>query len=360
MINVGIIGCGRIADLHQRAYVGNPAARVCAVCDVDAECAKARRRDWKADSAYTDYRDLLDDPGVDAVEILTPHALHEPMAVDAAAAGKHIALQKPMSTSLDSAQRILEAVSAAGVVFKVTDNYPFYPPLARAKALIDEGAIGEPLSLRMKFLGGRWQGGWEVPEETWGWRVEEARQGRGLQTFDHGHHLWTTAWFFLGAFERVVSWIDRSEDIAGCPMPIDCPAVIMWKHRAAKRYGICDYVHAGDLPIPSKYYACDEWFELTGSAGLILVRRCTGEVDPGPALRLFNAAGWQDFDVESDWAAGFVEANRNFLAAIEGREAPLLDGADALHVLRFAFALRRSSDLRREVAVDEPKEVLEK
>ncbi|HQL83548.1 MAG TPA: Gfo/Idh/MocA family oxidoreductase, partial [Spirochaetota bacterium] len=70
-INVGFIGCGRISDLHYPGYKSAGEARVYAVCDADPDTAAARKRQWKAAKAYTDYRELLADPAVDAVEILT-------------------------------------------------------------------------------------------------------------------------------------------------------------------------------------------------------------------------------------------------------------------------------------------------
>ncbi|MBU2550311.1 MAG: Gfo/Idh/MocA family oxidoreductase, partial [Proteobacteria bacterium] len=138
-INIGVIGCGRIADLHLPGYQGLDRAGIYAVCDVRKETAERRREQWGAEKAYTDYRDLIRDPAVDAVEILTPHQLHEAMAIEALRAGKHVALQKPMTTSLASADRILEAASRAGVVFKVTDNYLFYPPIVLARKMIGNG-----------------------------------------------------------------------------------------------------------------------------------------------------------------------------------------------------------------------------
>jgi len=269
------------------------------------------------------------------------------MVLAAAAAGKHIAVQKPMTTSLESADRMLDAVSKAGVVYKVTDNYLSYPPLVLAKRLLEEGVIGEPSTMRMKFTGGAWQGGWDVPAATWGWRYEEVAAGRGIQTFDHGHHMWATAWRLLGDFERVSAWVDSVDGM------IDCPSVIMWKHKEGKRYGVCDYAQAFDLAIPTKYYSCDEWFEVTGSAGIVLVRRCTGRIQEGPAVSVFTSAGWEHHDVESDWASGFEGAARNFVGAIRGEEAPLLSGTQAREVLRFALALRRSSDEGRTIEMEE-------
>ncbi len=347
MIRVGIIGCGRIATLHYLGYEDNPEARVVAVCDTNPAVAEEHQALCSAERTYTDYRALLEDPDIDAVEILTPQTIHEPMVIAAAQAGKHIAVQKPMTISLASANRMLKAVESAGIRYRVTDNYLFYPPIQKAKELLEGGVVGEPIMLRMKFVGGTWSGGWDVPEDTWGWRKKEAAQGRGIQTFDHGHHMWATAWRLFGEVERVSSWVDKTGDF------IDCPAVIMWKYKEGKRYGVCDYSQALDLPIPTQYYACDEWFEITGSRGIILVRRCTGNILDGPAVSVFTERGWEHHDVPSDWAEGFRGANRNFVRMIQGEEEPLLTGAQAKEILKFGFALRKSSDLRREVYLDE-------
>src|SRR3990172_5851346 len=160
-LRVAFIGAGRIADLHALGY-GDPStgsgqageAELYAVCDRDAAWAARRAKEWGARRHLTDYRDLLADAKVDAVEILNPHDLHEEMAVAALAAGKHVSLQKPMARTLAEADAIAAAAAAApGQVFRVFENYRYYPPYVRAKELLESGAIGEPLSLRMKVIG---------------------------------------------------------------------------------------------------------------------------------------------------------------------------------------------------------------
>ncbi len=336
--------------MHQLGHAVKGESSLCAVCDVDAGVVEARQQEWNVPKAYADYHDLLEDPEIDAVEILTPQPFHEQMTVDALEAGKHVAVQKPMTISLASADRMIEAAKRSGTVFKVTDNYLFYPPIMFAKKLIDDGVIGEPNMLRMKFIGGLWHGGWHVPPETWAWRIQEVNEGRGIQTFDHGHHMWATAWHLLGEIERVTAWVDKTLGF------IDCPAVIMWKYKAERRYGVCDYTQAVDLKIPSKYYACDEWFEITGSRGIIMIRRATGNLLDGPAVSVFTNDVWAHHDVASDWSLGFVGATGNFIAAIQGKEEPLLTGGQAKEILRFAFALRQSSDEHREVMLEEVQE----
>ena len=75
-LNIGIVGCGRIADLHYPGYIDHPSARIYAVCDTRADVARARKQEWGAVKAYTDYQEMLQESDLDAVEILTPQTLH--------------------------------------------------------------------------------------------------------------------------------------------------------------------------------------------------------------------------------------------------------------------------------------------
>lgn len=346
-INVGLIGLGRISDLHALGYEDNAEARIYGVCTRREDMGRQKQREWGAERYYKDYRDMLADPAIDAVEILTPQKLHEPMVIDAVAAGKHIMVQKPMTIDLSSADRMLKAVAKSGRVYKVIENYIYYPPLQRAKEMIDSGVIGEPINLRIKFISGS-SGGWEIDPKTWEWRLQENVEGRGMQTFDHGHHMWCVAWYLLGEIDRVSAWIDSADGI------VDCPANIIWKYKDGVRYGSCDYTHCWDMHMPSDYYANDEWFEITGSRGIILVNRATGLLRKGPVLSHFDGSRWNHYDdIESDWASGFVNATQNFIAAIKGREAPLLTGEQARGILKIALAIIKSSKERREVFIDE-------
>ncbi|MBN1573509.1 MAG: Gfo/Idh/MocA family oxidoreductase [Deltaproteobacteria bacterium] len=346
-INVGFIGCGVISNLHAPGYKNNKRANLYAVCDANPEVAEARKKEWKAKKAYTDYRELLDDPEVDAVEIITPHKLHERMVIGALDAGKHVAVQKPMTISLKSADRMIRRANSSDKIFKVTDNYLTYPPIALAKKMIEAGDIGDPQIIRMKMVNSAY-GGWDLPTSAYDWRFEEYSEGRFSETYDHGHHEWATAWFLMGEVERVTAWIDSIDGI------MDSPVTLMWKHKGNKRYGICDFAFAEELYIPSKYYANDEWFEITGSKGIIFIHRCTGDVHTGPAVSLFTSKGWRHFDkVKSDWLEGFKGAVENFISAVKGEEPPLLTGEQGKEILRISFAIYESAKRRRDVYTDE-------
>ena len=346
-INVAFVGCGRIADLHVLGYQRDDRARLYALCDTDQDVLNQRRVEWGVEKTTTDFEEILADPKVDAVEILTPQLLHEPMTIAAARAGKHIALQKPMTIDLASADRMIEAVREAGVVFKITENYVFYPPIVLAKRLVEEGAIGDLVQVRIQFISGP-EGGWDVPAAAWEWRLQEANAGRGPSTFDHGHHLWSTAWFLGGQVERVFGWIDSSDGI------IDCPANFIWKYTDGPRYGSCGFVHGSHLRVPSKYYSNDEWFDVLGTRGVISIRRCTGNIKDGPPVAVFDGEHHRAYDdVPSDWGEGFAGATINFIDAIEGKEAPLLDAEQGREILRFSLGLTRSARKRRELYLDE-------
>src|SRR5512143_2975877 len=118
-LRIGIIGAGRIADLHALAYGDGGRASIYAVCDANADIAAARAKEWGAERAYTDYRELLADARVDAVEVILPHHLHEEVAIAAIQAGKPVSVQKPMARSVAESQRMVDAAASAATDLRV-------------------------------------------------------------------------------------------------------------------------------------------------------------------------------------------------------------------------------------------------
>ena len=343
---VGFIGLGRISDLHVLGYRNNPDAELYALCDSDSELMERRSREWAIPVTYQDYKDLLADKNIDAVEVLTPHPFHEQIVVDAAKAGKHVCCQKPMTIDLDSADRMVAACRENGVMFKSPITIYFYPPIMKAKDLIKSGVIGEVNNLRIKMIGCGY-GGWDVPVNTWGWRQKETDAGRGQQTFDHGHHLWAVAWYLMGSVADIKAWINITDDF------IDSPAVMMWRYKDGNRFGQCEYTYSRDLEVPSDYYACDEWFEITGSKGLIKVNRCNGQLVPGPAISLYTNDGWEHIDLSDDWSEGFIESTKNFTSALAGKEKISLTGEEGREILAMDLAFGISSRENRTVKMEE-------
>ncbi len=351
-IGVGIIGCGRIFDLHMRGYQGRDDAAVLAVADVSEERRGERAARYGIPRQYGDYRELLEDDSIDLVEILTPHHLHREMAVAAAEAGKHISLQKPPALTVSEFDQVAAAAEKAGVVLRVYENFVFYPPIVKARQLIDEGAIGRPLNIRMRSLAGSAAGGWEVPLDAWAWRVDERTCGGGPFVFDDGYHKFSIALYLLGEVEKVFAWMEAMP--LGEGLCVDAPSICIWKHRENACFGSIDFTWAYDLFIKSDYYSADDRVEVTGTEGVLWVTRGHGNMLDVPPLLLYREGRLTAFtDLEADWGASFRDATRHFLNALrEGGEARLTP-QEGRRVLQFALAAITSAREGREVCPDE-------
>jgi len=349
-LNVGIIGTGEISKMHFEGYRDFAKGRLYAIADVNADRLKQRQTEWGVEKTYTDYRQLLADPRVDAVEVITPHHLHCEMGVAALEAGKHLSMQKPMAMNVAECDALIDAAKRSGKMLRVFENFRYYPPLLKARQLLEEGEIGEPLGLRMKVLMGSLKG-WNVEEDRLRWRFDPAVCGGGRVIFDYGYHLFSVALWFLGDVEKVHAWITYRDTKFG---KIDSPAVVTWKYKNAEKYGMYDVVTSGDLLVRSKYFPEDEWFEITGSRGFLWVNRCSSMLLDRPPVVMYRDGVTTEFsNMETDWGASFVSGVRDFMnAVIEGRQADLT-GEEGKRVHQFCRAIQRSAKEGREVTLDE-------
>ncbi|RMF20287.1 MAG: gfo/Idh/MocA family oxidoreductase [Deltaproteobacteria bacterium] len=346
-----MVGCGRIADVECLGYLDHPKAEIYATCDAREEVAQRRADEWGAKKAYTDIVQVLEDPNVDAVEILTPHHLHAEQAVAALDAGKHVSLQKPPARTIEEFDRIAAAAERSGRIFRVLENYMYYPPHVRAKELIEEGAIGMPLSVRLKTAAGRPDAGWPVEPSSWEWRLDRERCGGGQMTFDHGYHCFHMARFFMDAdIERVHAFIDYMGEGG-----FDATALISWTYAGEPaRMGSWEVIPSIGLKVRSKYYVGEERTEIHGVDGIIWINRCTGKLLEEPSVVLYRDGETRAFhDLPADWGESFRLAGRDFVdAVLEGRRPPLEAGV-ARRVLASSIAAQVSAGECREVAVSE-------
>ena len=159
-IRIGVLGCGgiaRAAHLPSLSRLGD--ARVVALADADAASLAAARAAAPSAKAVSDYRHVLDMPGVDAVLIALPPALHAEAAIGALQRGQHVYIEKPLATSLADARRVLaasdeaarDADAARRTVAMMGFNYRWNPLIQQARARIAAGMIGEPVALRTVF-----------------------------------------------------------------------------------------------------------------------------------------------------------------------------------------------------------------
>src|SRR6266705_497995 len=181
-VRLAIVGCGNISQLNAPGYLQHPRCDVVALCDTDPERAKRRGREWGiTPRVYSDLAQVLDDASVDAVELLTPTWLHADQIVAALEAGKHVSCQKPLATTIAEADRIAAAVARARTMFRVTENFLYYPPIVKAKELLDAGAIGEPSLVRIHTTRAQHGTGQaiELEPDAMVWRGDRQLSGAG-------------------------------------------------------------------------------------------------------------------------------------------------------------------------------------
>jgi predicted dehydrogenase len=353
-VRVGLLGLGRIADLQCLGYREHPRAELLAVCDADEARARARAEAWGVPRVYRDAADLVADPDLDAIDVLTPHHLHAEHAIRALEAGKHVSLQKPPTRTLAELDALAVVARRSGRTLRIFENFTYYPPHRKARELVDSGAIGVPLSVRLKTAAGRPDRGWRVEMPSLGWRMSRATCGGGPTTFDHGYHCFQMArWFVPAEVERVhafIHWTRFGEDSW-----YDGPALVSWRYAGdPPRFGSWEVIASLGLAVRSKYYVSDDRLEVHGSEGILWVNRCTGKLLEEPALVLYRDGETRAFhELATDWAESFRLGTRDFVdALVEGRPVGQ-DVADARRTLAFALAAARSADEGREVTIAE-------
>jgi len=136
MIRTAIVGCGSYGAEHARFLSGRPGVRLRALADVDAARAEDFRQKFGADYATADAGRLWADPEIDAVWICTQHDAHAPLAVAAAAAGKHVFVEKPLALTLAGCDRAVAAVDRAGVIGMTGFKFRFFPAVRAARAFL--------------------------------------------------------------------------------------------------------------------------------------------------------------------------------------------------------------------------------
>lgn len=286
MHGVAIIGCGQISDLHAAAYSGGDAARIVALCNPDRSAAQAKRELWGVPQAVvcTDYRDVLERDDVHIAEILVPHDLHYEIATAALEAGKHVCLQKPMAISLPQADALVQAAAMAPGRLRVLENFLFYPPVQRAKAVIDSGELGDIQTIMIRSIAGHSDTAWPPPAEPW--RFDPGRCGGSPMIFDDGHHYFSIAMYLAGPIARVHSSVRHNGDYGSV-----IPAMVSWEHGNGI-LGSWTITYSPGLYIRTQQYAASDCIEVTGSNGVLLVTRGHGRLTDLPPVIVAKAAPW--------------------------------------------------------------------
>lgn len=321
---LAIVGCGAIADWHVNAInAALTRTQIVACVDPDRSRADAFAERTGATSCSTLSQAVA--LGADAAAIMVPHHLHEPLTVEAFAAGLHVFLEKPMATTPAACERIL-AAQRTDRVFMLAENAQYWPEVLLAKQLLDDGAIGDLVTARAWHcfppMGDFYDG--DSP-----WRLSLAAAGGGI-AMDAGSHWLRPLRMWCGELDEVVA-------VTGSPYPgmegeSMCRALCRFDTGIVASFDALLVPGAvSDLPL----------FQLTGTKGEIVIEGI-GRV------KHYDGSEWR----------GTVVGQGNYLQSYEGEwrdfEAAVLDGTPlaaaaehALGELYGALAMYRSAQSKQ-------------
>ncbi len=206
VLGVGLLGYGMIGRVHALGYRELPVlyprrlppVRLSAVCTSRPETAEAAAAEAGFAAWCTDIATLAERRDVDVVDCTLPNHLHRAALLAALRAGKPVYCEKPLARNDAEAREIASAARAAGVPVGVGFNYRFVPAIARARQLIQDGALGDVYTFRAQYL----HSGYQDPQRPMSWRLRREQAGGGA-SMDLGSHAIDLIRFLLGEFQTV-------------------------------------------------------------------------------------------------------------------------------------------------------------
>ncbi|MFX1297882.1 MAG: Gfo/Idh/MocA family protein [Promethearchaeota archaeon] len=198
-IGIGIIGAGAVGYEHIQNYKTSEYADVLAVVTRTEAHAKQAAEKFGIESWYTDYKELLKRDDIVAVSICTPNYLHAQQVIDASKAGKHIICEKPLATTLEELDKMIQAAREANVFLMNPSHQRFVPVLENIKSVLD--LLGTITSVRYRFgHEGPYTHWHPISDEKWFFDMDKSRGGVLLDLGPHALDL--LDWYF-GAVEKV-------------------------------------------------------------------------------------------------------------------------------------------------------------
>jgi myo-inositol 2-dehydrogenase / D-chiro-inositol 1-dehydrogenase len=326
MMNVALVGAGRIARVHAGAYRQVARGRLVACTDPNETAAHDLARDFGLKVA-PNLDALLADPEVDALIVASPNAVHADQTIAALAAGKHVFCQKPIALTLEEADRVVAAAAGTSNVLQFGFMLRFTPPIPELQRRLSTGALGTPIAAQAAVFG------WE-PSNDW---FYDPAQGGGVILDTLVHFADLVLWLF-GPAVRVHT--------EGGAYVLD----------GARRHGSPDnatvtVAHASGA-VSSMYVSWTAGHgNLTlgvyGSAG-----SATVDLVAAQAMRTFDRAGGFGYP-DLVWEYGYRAEQQHFVDRIVGVEHDAIAATpqQARDALALVLAAQRSLDEQRVVSL---------
>jgi myo-inositol 2-dehydrogenase/D-chiro-inositol 1-dehydrogenase len=333
-IKVAILGAGFIADIHFESYDRFvPNAEVVAVYTRDSAKAKAFAEKHHIPKWYTDVDELINNSGCDVVDICLPNFLHADATFKAAAAGKHIIIEKPLAVTLEDADKMIAACKNAGVKLMYAEELCFAPKYERVRQMVKENAVGEIYMLKQseKHSG---------PHSDWFYDINLS--GGGV-IMDMGCHA--IAWFrwmlnnakavSVYATMSTVLHKDRTkgEDNSVIIIEFENGVVAIAENSWAKHGGMddkCEVYGTGGVMYADLFM---------GNAAITYSKQGYGYA----MEKADTTVGWSFTVFEEVFNQGYPHELQHFIDCVQNDKQPLVTGDDGRAVLEIIYAAYASA-----------------
>ena len=345
MIKIGILGCGKIAQVrHIPEYADNKDAQILGFYDINLARAKALAETYGG-TAYETAEELLANPEIDAVSICTANVAHAELTIAALNAGKHVLCEKPMATTLADCEAMVEAAKKNSRYLMIGHNQRLAKAHSTARKLIMDGLIGDIVTFRTTFGHGGPET-WSVDPGKNTWFFDKSRAAMGAMA-DLGIHKTDLIQFLTG--QRVIRTTARvttldKRDANGNLIGVDDNAICIYE-MSGGAFGTmtASWTHYG---------AEDNSTVLYGTKGIMRIYD-----DPAISIKvILNDGSKISYDVEA------IQTNDNqtksgvidlWAECLVNGQAPEISGESVLAAMRAVFASIESSETGKSVDIPE-------
>ncbi|MEE2887877.1 MAG: Gfo/Idh/MocA family oxidoreductase [Planctomycetota bacterium] len=340
-VRIGLVGSQFISSIHARALRRCADAEVVAVSSPTDGNAARFAAEFDIPASFTDHRTMLEMEDLDMVIIGAPNHVHCQLTLDAAAAGKHVVLEKPMCMNLEEADRMIEACRVAGVKLMYAEELCFAPKYVRLKQLLDDGALGSPTLLKQAEKH-------DGPHAPHFWDVQ--RSGGGV-TMDMGCHGIEFFRWMLGRPKVLSVYAQMGTHVHGDKTQGDDNAILILEFENG--------VTAVAEESWSKLGGMEDRAEVHGSAGVAYADLLQGSSITTYSKDGYGYAveksgptqGWTFTMYEEEWNYGFHQEMAHFVDCVKNDREPLVTGQDGRAVLEVILAAYESAGTGRKVAL---------
>lgn len=328
-VGVAVIGAGIMGSSHAASLADDLRVRLHGVAGLPHQSAVTLAERFGATVATDDYRRLLDDPAIDVVTVATPDDQHHEICAAALAAGKHVFVEKPLTTSLAAADDLMGAAESAGTILMVCFNHRWIPAYARAMQEIEAGNIGRP---RMAYA--RKNDRIFVPTEMLSWASETTSAW-----FLSSHDIDLVNWF-LGERPRTVyaNAVRGVLDARGIDTPDAIQAQVTYEGGAVATFESC-WIYPNTYPTMT-----DSFIEVIGERGVLQLPRIDDQVWLSTEESFDFPRTSVGSDIHGRRAGAVTAALHHMITCVLEDRQPLVSLQSSRDVIAVLDALHRSID----------------